>query len=208
MIHQVDPAGEEEPSPAFPADRLRLFVACIAESSDRAEVDTVHGPQRQGTHPVPCSGCPDTPWGRYGASYRSAGGVAVAEDDVVIAPGEGSVVVRGDCIVTCCDVSLSKMAAVVEVADPTFGNAADNCMETVVQRSRRVEGWEIDGAFDRVGSTAAYLVWVIGPGNSADAAVVNMRGEPSSAMEDAAGSAADRLPSCHLTPAEVTAKID
>lgn len=68
---------------------------------------------------------------------------------VIETDGE-SVAVPGDCIETCCDVWLSGVAVVVEVADPTFGNVADNCRETAVLRSRRVEGWEIDGASDPV----------------------------------------------------------
>lgn len=127
---------------------------------------------------------------------------------MAIALDEESAVVPADCIATCCDVWRSEKAVVVEVAGPTFGNAANNCKETVVPRCRKVEGLEIDGASDLVGWTAAYLVWVIGLAYSADVVAVNMLGEPSSAMEYAAVSAANQLPSCHLTPAEVTAKID
>ena len=172
-------------------------------------VDTAHGRQRWGSQPVPCSEYLDTPSNRCGSSYCSVDDVAVVEDgDVAIVPDEENVAAHGDCIGTCCDVWLSEMAVVAEVADPTFGNAADNYKEIVVQKGRRAEGWEIDDASDLVGSTAAYLEWVIAPEDSADVVAANMSGVPSSAMAYAAVTSAARLPSCRLTRAEETAKID
>ena len=183
-------------------------MAYTAEDFDRLVVDTAHGLQHQGSHRVPCSEYPGIPGSRCEWSYCSADDVAGVEgDDVAIASDEESVVVPGDCIGTCRDVWLSEIAVVVEVADPTSGSAVDNCKGTVVQRSRRVGGWEIDGASDPVESTAAYLGWGIAPVDSAEAVAANMLGGPSSATGYAAVTSAARLPSSRWIRAEATVKI-